>query len=205
MNDFTGLTITGPLPQVSLSTTDWGYVIRPDSQLARRAVLIERVSAITGLAFMVLAFGSWLFPQVHAAVDVGAAAKMVSTLGLAVPALMFLWIAERGMARDIEVDLVKSTLRMCVCNRHGRARVLKDIPFEHVGSAYIKKVTDESANARLYLRLTGKKGIVEVASGRETTMRVLHQRLSQELRPKRVQLRGWERVGRKLQPASAVA
>lgn len=198
--DMSDVTIVGKVPSVSVTETKWGYVIRSDSRLSERAALIERVCAITGLAFMCVAFGSWLIPQVHAAGLDGTAIRVASTASLAVPALMFLWIAERGMAHDFEVDLRKSEIRLSVCNRAGRARVLKQIPFANIGSAYIKRAANHGANARLFLRLAGKAGVVEVATGRETTMRVLHERLSHELRPQRVMLRGWERVGRQLKP-----
>lgn len=205
-DEFASVTIAGQnMPFVSLSNTEWGYVIRSDAQLARRAALIERVCLATGIAFMIAAFGSWMFPQAHASVELGSIGKIASTAALSVPALMFLWIAERGMSSDMEVDTVKSQLRLCVCNRNGRARVLKAIPFEHVGSAYIKRISESSNRARLYLRIKGRKDAVQVAAGRETTMRVLHDRLSTELRPQRVQLSGWERVGRRLKPMPVLA
>ncbi|KAJ56561.1 hypothetical protein ACMU_06360 [Actibacterium mucosum KCTC 23349] len=195
-----GVTIVGKVPLVCVTETKWGYVIRSDSRVSQRAALIERVSAMTGLAFMSMAFGSWLIPEVQAAGLSDTSVRMASTATLAIPALMFLWIAERGMAQDFEVDLRKSEIRLSVCNRAGRARVLKQIPFDQVGSAYIKRASNHGANARLFLRLQGKGGVVEVASGRESTMRVLHERLSYELRPQRIMLRGWERVGRRLKP-----
>ena len=200
-----GVSINGPLPMVGLSETPWGYVIRSDMQLSGRAALIERVCAITGLAFMFAAFGNWLFPQVHAAVDGGVSTMWMSTVLLAFPALLFLWISERGMSHDVEVDVTKSQLRLSVSNRYGRSRVVNSIPFDHVGSAYVKRTSDYGSQARLYLRLSGSKGILQVASGRESTMRVLHERLSHELRPVRVKLGRWERVGRKLQPAAVNA
>lgn len=200
-----GVTIKGPLPLVSVGTTNWGYVIRADVQLARRAALIERVCLATGMAFLVMAFVSWMVPTGYTGPQVQLSNQIAATFGLAMPAFLFIWIAERGLSRDVEVDLVHSQLRMCVSNRNGRARTVKAIAFDDIGSAYIKKKADFGCQARLYLRLKGNKGVVELAHGRETTMRVLHERLSLELRPQRIKLRGWERVGRRIKPAQAMA
>lgn len=187
--DQNGVTSVGTKSLVSLSETTWGYVIRSDTQFADRAALAERVSAITGLAFMFTAFASWLVPQAHQLVDpnltfIGRAA---STMMLAFPALMFLWISERGLSREVEVDVVRKEVRTSVCNRKGKSRVQRVVPFGTIGSAFIKRMTEGGTTAKLYLRLTQNQGVIEVATGREATMRALHERLSMELLPIKTQ------------------
>jgi len=197
-NDF-GVTSTRSKAWISVCETNWGYIIRSDTGIGNRAALIERVCAIAGIAFFVAAFGQWMIPQVQAAVPLAAPERVASSLGLAMPGLLFLWISSRGMTREVQVDEVKRCLRMSVCNRNGRSRVLRSVPFEQIGSAYIKR----GAPAQLYLRLTDEKRVLHVASGREPTLRVLHERLSHQFRPVRTQVDGWERKGRRLQPATA--
>lgn len=197
-DDF-GVTSSRSKAWISLCETNWGYIIRSDTGIANRAALIERTCAVAGIAFLTAAFGQWMIPQVQAAVVLAAPERVVSTLGLAMPGLMFLWISSRGMTREVQVDEVKRCLRMSVCNRNGRSRVLRSVPFEQIGSAFIKR----GAPAALYLRFADEKRVLRVASGRETTLRLLHERLSHQFRPVRTQVDGWERKGRRLQPAVA--
>lgn len=188
---------------VSICETSWGYIIQSDTEWSNRAALIERVCAMAGIAFLVAASGQWLFPQVHAAIDFAHPERVASTLGLAMPALMFLWISDRGMTREVQVDVTKSCLRLCVRNRRGKTRVLRAVPFERIASAYVKRSGAPGAPAQLFLRLHGHRPVMHIASGREATLRVLHGRLNEEIRPARTQVDGWERVGRKLQPTAA--
>lgn len=184
---------------VSICETHWGYIIRSDTQIADRAPLIERVAGIAGIAFLIAACASWLVPQVHAGVPADLSTRMASSIGLTLPAVMFLWIAERGLRQEVHVDVSRGKLRQAVCNRNGRVRVLKSVPFEKITSAFIKRDCP-TCGAQLFVRLEDGKPI-HIASGRETTLRLLHERLGLELRPTKTKLKGWERVGRKLKPA----
>lgn len=187
---------------LSLCETSWGYTIRSDTQVARRAVLIERMSGFAGIACLAVACGSWLVPEVQAAVLGGVSAKMASSIGMAIPALLLLWICDRGMTQEVQVDVVKGCLRLTVCNRNGKSRVLRKIGFDTIASAFVKKNPGHGDSAQLFVR--GAKGGAPfaIANGRESTLRLLHDRLSQELRPSRTKLPGWERVGRRLKPSA---
>lgn len=190
----------GTKSRVSVCETNWGYIIRSDTQLRDRAVLIERVSGIAGLTFLAIAAGNWLIPQVQAAGLMSAPQQMLTTVGLAVSGLIFLWISERGMTREVQVDVRQRRLRIAQCNRRGRARVEQGFAFDDISSAYVTRSEGGTKGARLFLRLSESARAVPVASGREPTMRVLHERLSHEIRAVPIKVRGWERVGRKLQP-----
>ncbi|MHC0053125.1 hypothetical protein [Actibacterium sp. D379-3] len=187
-------------PSVSMSETNWGYIISSDTQWGNRAALIERTFALAGCACLIAACGSWLFPQVNAAVGPDMPGRIASSLGMGIPALLFLWLSERGMGYEVQVDVVKSCLRQGVCNRRGKVRTLRTVPFDKIGSAFIKRGQAPGDIAQLFVRLTGGR-TVHLTSGRETTLRTLHGRLSRELRPVRTQLKGWDRVGRRLTPA----
>ncbi|ALG90143.1 MULTISPECIES: hypothetical protein [Actibacterium] len=196
-----GVTSSGAEHLLSIVDTKWGFIIRSDTQFARRAVLIERVAAMAGLAVLAVACGSWFLPEVPSAVDTGPAGRLISTVALATPALAFLWVSERGLAREAQVDIVKSRLRLTLCNRRGKSRAYRIIPFDKIASAYVKPGNDRGDASQLFVRHADTNEVVHVASGRETTLRRLHERLSRELRPVQTQLQGWERVGRKLQPS----
>ncbi|MGB8623473.1 MAG: hypothetical protein WCD16_11690 [Paracoccaceae bacterium] len=199
-----GVTSTGAKPpRVTVCETNWGYIISSDTDLCNRAALIERVCALAGLIFLVGACGNWLFPQVDSAAQIGVQARFASSIGLAMPALLFLWISDRGMSQEVHVDVVKQCVRRTVCNRNGKTRVLRAVPFDDIESAFIKRAEGARDVAQLFVRLACNKKPLHVTSGREATLRVLHQRLSKELRPVRTRMKGWERVGRRLQPVGA--
>ncbi|KCV83488.1 hypothetical protein ATO10_01970 [Actibacterium atlanticum] len=194
-------------PWVSVCETNWGFVISSDTQWSNRSVLIERVCAVAGLACLVAACGSWLFPQVNASVPmpVDVPLRLASSLTMAMPALLFLWISDRGMGSEVQIDVVKGCLRRGVCNRRGKFRVQSKVPFSDIASAYIKRGSTKNDLCQLHVRLKGSNKVVYVASGSEATMKVLYDRLNQVLRPVKTKMPGWDRVGRRLLPAGAAS
>ncbi|WP_372603544.1 hypothetical protein [Actibacterium sp.] len=189
-------------PWVSLCETNWGFIISSDTQWSNRAALIERVCAVAGIACLIAACMNWLFPSVDAVTQVADSTRyrIMSSLGMAMPALLFLWISDRGMGHEIQVDVQKQSLRQGVVNRKGKFRVQREVPFSEITSTYIKRCEGFGGCAQLHVRLGKGKRVLSLASGRESTMRVLHQRLTNELQPSRSPVRGWERVGRRLVP-----
>lgn len=184
---------------VSVTETYWGYVIRSDAAWSSRAQLIERVSALAGVALMVVGCGHWLFPEVHAAVD-GTPHRVFSTMGLCVAGLVFLWVAARGLSHELQVDMTLQCLRRVVRNRRGRTRIAQVVPFEEVASAFVKRSSAPGGSAHLFVRLKDGKSVVRVATGRPDTLQVLNERMSRDIVPVKTQLQGWHRVGRKLVP-----
>lgn len=184
---------------VSLTETYWGYVIRSDSNFSTRAALIERVSAITGLTFLVLAGGHWVFPELHASVD-GIEVRTASTIAPALVGLIFLWISGRGLSHELQVDMTLRCLRQVVRNRNGRSRIEKLVPFDQVDMAYVKRPEAAGAAARLVVRLKDSKVEVQMATGQLSTMQALNERMSRDIRPVDLKVTGWQRVGRKLIP-----
>ncbi|MCV2880966.1 hypothetical protein [Actibacterium sp. XHP0104] len=193
-------------PWVSLCETNWGYIIRSDTQWSNRAALIERVCAAAGLACLTAAALQWLFPPAAAGVSMDSTEfRIMSSMGMAMPALMFLWISDRGMGQEIHVDIHKGELRQGVVNRKGKFRPQRVVPFADVASAYIKRVEGAGDLSQLFVRMRDGKKVLHLASGRENTLRLLHQRLINEMKPSEAASDGWELVGRRLLPAGRTA
>jgi len=192
-------------PQISVCETPWGYVIGSDTRLNQRSALIERVCVVAGIAFVLASLGGWLLPQVQAAVPlsgVGIAPRIVSALSMLMPALLFLWISERGLGQEVQVDIEERCLRQCVSNRRGTTRTQRKVQFDAIGSAFIRPGVNVHGIAQLFVRLTDGRSILHLASGREATMRILHERLSHDLHPARPEVKGWEWAGLRLMPAA---
>lgn len=192
-----GVTSSRNIPRVSIVETYWGFVIRPSDASAERAVLIERVAGIAGLSFMAIASGYWLFPEQYAKAISGHVIAPAITMAMA--GLLFLWICFRGLTHEMQVDRVRRCVRMLVRNRNRRTRVLRVVPYDDIGSAFVRRGEKAQTPATLFLRLNNGQ-VVKVAAGREVTLNVLHRRLSNELGRVPVTIRGWERHGRKLVP-----
>ncbi|MBN2906121.1 MAG: hypothetical protein JXJ18_05390 [Rhodobacteraceae bacterium] len=175
-----GVTSFGAMPLVNVCETSWGYVVRSDTAITDRAVLIERVAGIAGATFLVIAAGQWFFPPVQAAVG-EPARQMLASIGMALSGLVFLWIAARGLGQEVQVDLERLCLRSAVCNRHGRSRVHRAVGFDEIGSAFVKRSKTAGVVAKLYVRVGEGNDLIEVARGREATLTALHYRLSRDL------------------------
>ncbi len=187
--------------QTSVSETGWGYVIRTDTELCNQASLVERICAVIGAAMILAACGPWIVSPVNAEAALTAqSGRVMSSFGLLMSALLFLWISERGFAREVHVNILRRCLRLNLCNRHGRTRVLRELPFDQIGSAYVRRC---GHGAQLFVRPAGGGQPIHLASGRESTLRVLHERLVREIRPTEAGIKGWQRVGRRLTPVGA--
>jgi len=194
-----GVTHDAGIHWVSVTDTYWGYVVRSETNWSTRARLVERVSAAAGVALMSLAFSNWLAPGLLKVANIQAP-PAASSAGMAVAGLALLWVAGRGLSRELHVDLTMRSLRQVVRNRNGRTRIDRVVPFHEIESAFVRRAAMPGAAARLYLRLKDGGKLLHVASGRQATLEVLNKRMSQDLKPSLVHVAGWQRVGRKLMP-----
>ncbi|RSK33522.1 hypothetical protein EJA01_09515 [Rhodovulum iodosum] len=180
--------------------TNWGYVFRSGTTFNDRAALIERVSAIAGLTFFVLAVGHWFFPDADVVMHTPME-RLASSFGLASAGLAFVWISERGLRHDIQVDLERRRLRLTTTNRRGKARIVRSFAFAEITSLFVKRSAEPGRPARLCLRVAGNRWDVELMRGSAAALAVLHGRIAGDLRPVMPVADGWEKVGHKIRPS----
>lgn len=207
MNAFTrdshfGVTSETQSNWVSLTETYWGYVIRSDSTWSTRAVLIERMAAVTGAVFLMVAAAHWMLPEVRTGVLDTAEGRLASSIALGISGMIFLWVSGRGLCHELQVDMTLRCLRKVVRNRNGRTRVEMMVSFDDIASAYVRRPEIAGASAALYVRSKAGK-VMRVATGSAATMEVLNLRLTDDVRPQGVKVDGWQRVGYKLVPAKS--
>jgi len=163
--------------------TEWGCTIRCDTAVAERSALIERVAACAGLAMLALAVSS--ATGAGAAPTPAALAFMPAYLWAGAPwgaaALVLLWIAERGLGAEVQIDREARELRQTVVNRRGKTRVRRALPFAEISSAYIRRHDDTHEGAQLFVRAGEGSLPLHVATGSEMTLRAIHGTLNHEI------------------------
>lgn len=146
----------------------WGMLFRSDVQWGRRAALVEMICLLAGIA---MAFGvTW---QWIALGNQGADFAMrfsAAALQLAA-AILFIWVSERGLGREVHVDVVDGDLRQYARNRRGALRAIRVIPLADVRTAFVKRSPQPGKPAQMYARIGTSNREVPIAEGGEPALR----------------------------------
>lgn len=183
MNAYTDLKLSGTSKSkqaLHLRDTYWGYVIVNDTPAHRRAALVETVSITLGVFLLLAALGQWALPGSATGAEMWAM-KGAITLVFGILGGILFWYGQRGLAYEVQVDVVKRELRTVLRNRRGTTHVLESVPFNQVGSAFVNRARGPLGTARLFMRLGESQNLIEVASGSETELNVLHAKLSSDM------------------------
>jgi hypothetical protein len=183
MNAYTDVKVSGSSKganALSLRDTYWGYVITNDTAARRRAVLVEVLSISFGVFLMMAAVGQWALPGSSTGVEMWAMKGAISVVFGILGAILF-WYGQRGLAYEVQVDVVKREARTVLRNRRGITHVLDAVPFSQVGSAFVNRARTPFGASRLYMRLGESQTLIEVASGTESELNLLHTKLSRDM------------------------
>lgn len=183
MNAYTDLNQSGAgksTDALHLRDTYWGYVITNDTPARRRAVLVEVLSVTMGVLLMMAAVGQWALPGSASGVEMWAMKGAISLVFGILGAVLF-WYGRRGLAYEVQIDVVKREARTVLRNRRGITHVLDAVPFGQVGSAFVNRARTPFGVSRLFMRLGESQNLIEVASGDESALNLLHSRLSRDM------------------------
>jgi len=168
------------IPLVVIRETAEGYDVRTEAPVSDRAILIERVSAITGFAMIALAVTGIYVAKTNALPGLSAA-QMAAAATLLTGGIAFLWIAVRGTRHQVNFDLEKRQIHYATRNLIDSSRILRTIDLDDIEGAFIERPADAGKPARLYVRLGTDDTLFEVARGREAQLRELRDRMSHDL------------------------
>ncbi|MEZ5769988.1 MAG: hypothetical protein R3D80_21805, partial [Paracoccaceae bacterium] len=154
------------IPRVVVRSTDVGYVVKTETPLGDRAVLIERVSAIAGMALVVLAVAGLYAGRAYQIEGLGTG-PMVAGAVLLTGGIAYLWISARGMRHQANFDLEARKLDYVVRNRLDGFRVLRSVSFDEIEAAFVKRPARPGQPAVLYVRIGAGEDLIEVARGSE--------------------------------------
>jgi len=167
---------------VILNETQDGYEVRTESPITDRAILIERMCVLAGLATILGALTGILAAKAHSLPGF-AESQMASGGIILTGGVAFLWIAIRGMRHQVNFDLVQRVVRLVSRNHTGAGRTLRTIGFDQITSAFITRPSGPGRPARLFIRVGNGDDLIEVARGNEAELRTLHDRIRRDLAP----------------------
>ena len=168
------------VPQIVIQGTDVGYDVTTQTPFGDRAVLIERVAAIAGLALVTLALAGLYVGRAYNLHGLGTG-HMVAGAVLLTGGVAYLWISARGMRHQSNFDLNKRELHYVVRNRLNTMRVLRTVAFDDIKEAFIQPALDPAKPAKLFVRIGDADDLIEVARGTQADLEEVHARLGQDL------------------------
>lgn len=172
--------------EVSVNDTFWGYVIRPGRKVVSRAAKGEMAASFAGVLLAMASYGQWLLPGAINSPEV-LPFKIASTVVFAMFACFLYLIARRGLCYEVQIDKQRKVLRTARRNRHGSSTQIDTVAFQDISSVFIQRSKSPVTHDRLYVRQSSDQKLIEVASGSETALRPVMDRMTEDLRASMVQ------------------
>ena len=155
-------------------------MIRPGKNVIKRAAFGEMAASFAGVLLLMAAYGQWLLPAGILKSDT-IAFQLAGSASFMVFACLLYFIARRGMCPEIQIDMQKQVVRTAKRNRHGASTATETFPFAAIGSVFMKRSKTNSAGNQVFLRLRGDQRLIEVASGPESQLEIIMERLGQDV------------------------
>ncbi|WP_434286742.1 hypothetical protein [Celeribacter sp. SCSIO 80788] len=160
----------------------WGYSLERDDGMGPARARAERLAQIGSVLCFVGMAGLWLWPGSTFSLTVlGIKAGLSVALGVAGLGLGHL--AERGLAREVQVDLQRGELRVVWRNRKSEIRLHTVIGFAEVGSVFLRRLPGAGHRTRLNLRYGRTGAVMPLFVGPERLMREVWYDLNGDLHP----------------------
>jgi len=188
MSDMTssagGLTIDaafGTKPQAfTVDETYWGYIVHKADGPAMPTVILQGLSMFLGASFAAAALGLLLAPHLlTGSTDLmvrGGAAVLFGAI-----AAYLLWFASRGSQSEIQIDNSLGEVREVVRNRAGKPSLIGRYGFDSIGGVFLDRAGSKGTSAILMLRYRNTAQTLPVATGTETELSDLKDRLGRDL------------------------
>jgi hypothetical protein len=176
---------------LGVSETYWGFIVRerdpdrPKRQIRQVALLFA------GAVMMLVGFGQWLLPGSLVAADLIAIKIAITAVFVGVGGAC--WHAAGSRTEvEVQVDTALREIRVVARDRRGMTQLIQRVRMSDIDSAYIKPGASNRQTGHLLLQVANSDNPLHLASGSDRELRLLHDRLRNDLRPAR------ERVERRL-------
>jgi hypothetical protein len=175
---FLKTTLIGP-DLLTVRETMWGYVIRSTRPSGDLSVPLMRFASAT---VWVAVVGIWLLP---AGMVSGPGFIWKAFASVSLIALLYISVAifHKPSGYEVQVDLRRRELRMGMLTRRGDSWLRTSARFDEIGDSLVRRVSAQSPDRVLCMRVHGASEPVPVAIGDEATMMAVHDRLMRDMRP----------------------
>jgi len=188
MSDMTsnagGLTINasfGKEPRAySVDETYWGYIVQKGDGPATPTVILQGMSMFMGASFAAAALGLLLAPHLITGSTDIIMRSGASVLFGAIAAYL-LWFASRGSQSEIQIDNTLGEVREVVRNRAGKPSLIGRYGFDSIGGVFLDRANAKGTRAVLMLRYRNTAQTLPVATGPESELVSLKDRLGRDL------------------------
>jgi|GEM_PF-2278909 hypothetical protein len=160
----------------------WGYsLVRKDGMdgMRARAETLLRIGSVLCFAGMA---GLWLLPGSTFTFGV-LGIKVGLSVALGLIGLAFGHLSERGLMREVQVDLQRGQLRLVWRNRKSEARLNTVIGFAEIGSVFLRRLPGAGRLTQLNLRYGRSGEVMTLFTGEENLMREVWYDLNGDLHP----------------------
>jgi hypothetical protein len=179
-----------------VETTSWGYVIHDNDSDG----CVGKMTAIAGRFFggllLAAAAGLWIMPDSLLGPDVFAM-KLGAMVMFTIFGGWLVWVGRNCTRLEYQVNLQRGEVTVGARDIRGNFRLKGVLAFADVASVYLLRSKDHSQPTRLFLRIGRGDEALEIASGDETLLEALRDRLThdfaaaasprpQPVRPRRV-------------------
>lgn len=163
-----------------IDKTHWGYAIRDELPRSAARAMIAASGRFAGTILLMVAAGLLLLPDgAHAPGLLGM--KLAATVMFAVFGAALLLAGRRVHHPEIHVDTIRGEVRLGRRGIKGDFHLRAVLAFDDIASVYLLRTKDHSQPTRLFLRLAGADLAIEVASGAQTALEGLRERLTRDL------------------------
>lgn len=164
----------------TLEQTYWGYVLREPEARGIVRVLGAAVSRFAGTLMLLIAIGLLILP--HGADGTGIAEMRLGVMAVVTAiGLLLFFFGRQEPHPEFHVDTNHGEIRVGRRDWRGTVHVSARLRFLDVASVYLLRSKDRRQPTRLFLRLKGSDGAIEVASGDEEALEALRLRLNHDL------------------------
>lgn len=171
----------GPL----IETNVWGYAIRDGRCAFGTRAVIAAVGRFIGAILLMASVGLWILPDSIYGAELFAM-KLGAMVMFTVLGGYLVWAGSTPGHLEYHVDTHRRELRIGRRDIRGGFRQKCQLSFDDVASVYMLRSKEHRSSTRLYLRLAGSDGALEIAAGPEPALDNLRDRLTRDLtRPAR--------------------
>ncbi len=160
--------------------THWGYFIAVQSRTPSSVAMFQALAYFLGIGAAMASVGLWLMPGATLQGDV-VSMKIAVSVVFGAAAILLFWFSSRGIASEMQVDVVRRELREAVRSRSGAITLVGRTRFDEIESVFLSRDAARPGTATLRMRFKGGAHTLDLVTGPEERLTGLKDRLGRDL------------------------